>query len=144
VRRQLANDQATVAVQATGYALKRFGWRHGQRKFDVHRVPESSIIGTIRSDTGVPRQELYVSLKGPDGMSHWHQLDKDSLGQFRFIGLSGGGYRLAVRDERRQLLTDDHHVRAGQTLNLELTVSRLWESEFGKNESNGRADSRGH
>ena len=119
---QLGFDQATIAIQAPGYASRRFGWRQNVDGYLVSLVPESVVTGTIRSTSGTPLKGLSITLTGKNQSLRWAELHDDTNGQFRFDGLNSGNHSIEVRDERQRIFQSDVHVRAGQTFSLELKI----------------------
>jgi hypothetical protein len=93
----LAFGEATVLIQAPGFARKRMGWRDGREEVNAALAPEAVVAGQIRDADGRPVTEAVVNLMGDNGDQLGTELDVGSAGRFRFDQLASGNYTLIVR-----------------------------------------------
>jgi hypothetical protein len=121
----LAYDQATVLIQAPGYARYRIGWREHQKEMTVELAPEAILTGVVLGRQGKPLREYYVNVTfGGDQIAG--SVGPNDKGRFRIPALPAGDWQLKVRsdDGRTTLHEETITLKQGETKDLKIETSR--------------------
>jgi hypothetical protein len=117
--------EATVLVQAPGYARQRLGWRDRQKGLRVELAPEAVVAGEVHDAAGKPVKAFYVNL-----MSAGDQVSTsagpDDQGRFRIAELPAGKWTVVVRDAdgHATLHQEAISLKAGEMKELKLQAQK--------------------
>jgi hypothetical protein len=117
----LSFGDATVLVQAPGFARHRIGWRDRQKELRAELAPEAVLAGEVRDAAGAPLKAFYVNLsRSSDQISA--SVRPDDKGRFRITELPAGEWSVVVRsgDGRSVLYEEAVTLKAGQTRELKI------------------------
>ena len=88
--------EATVLVQATGFARLRFGWRDGSAELTVLLEPEAVVSGVVLDEQGRPMDDLRVTVIGEDGDQLSTEIETRDRGHFLIDGLPAGRHSFSI------------------------------------------------
>jgi uncharacterized GH25 family protein len=115
----LSFGEATLLVEAAGYARHRIGWRNGQQEMTAKLPPEAVIAGEVRDVNGAPLKEFQVSLSsGGDQINA--SAGPDAKGRFRIAELPAGVWGFTVRAGTSTLYQEQITLEAGKTKQLKI------------------------
>ena len=117
----LSFGDATVLVQAPGFARHRIGWRERQKELRAELAPEAVLAGEVRDAAGAPLKAFYVSLSRSSDQI-LASIRPDDKGRFRITELPAGEWTVVVRsgDGRSVLHEQAVTLKAGRTKELKI------------------------
>lgn len=110
----LSIGEATILVEAPGFARQRFPWRKGEKKFDVALVSESILVGQfpMKTEKG---GNLYGRLWSTSGDVISFAITDKQQGQFQVRELPAGKWELTI-DSTPKSIRQNIELKAGTTL----------------------------
>ncbi len=120
----LGFGEATVLVQAPGYARQRVGWRNGEKELTITLPPEAVIAGEVSEGAGKPVKAFYVSLLSGDHIST--SAGPDDKGRFRIAEIPAGTWTVIIygADGRSKLHQARITLKAGEMKELKVEVKK--------------------
>jgi hypothetical protein len=126
----LSFTEATVLVQAPGYAHQRLGWRDGRKELTVTLAPEAVLTGEVRAAAGAG-ETFYVNLMSSGDATRPGQaggdqisahIGRDARGRFRIAELPAGTWTVTVcdADGRETLHQSQVTLTEGETREMEV------------------------
>jgi beta-lactamase regulating signal transducer with metallopeptidase domain len=121
----LGFGDATMVVQAPGFARHRVSWRNGEKELTVKLEREAVLVGEVRDAAGKPVKEFYVNLtSGGDQISA--SVGPADKGKFRIAELPAGDWAIVLRatDGLTTLYDERVTLKAGDTKELRVVLAR--------------------
>jgi beta-lactamase regulating signal transducer with metallopeptidase domain/protocatechuate 3,4-dioxygenase beta subunit len=121
----LSFGDATVLVQAPGYARRRLGWRDRRKELEVELAPEAVLAGEVHEAGGEPVKAFYVRLmSGGDQIGTSY--GPDAKGRFRLGELPAGKWSIVIGREgdQKALYQETTTLGAGETRELPVVAKK--------------------
>jgi hypothetical protein len=120
----LSFGEATVLLQAAGYARHRLGWRNGQKELVAKLEPEAILTGEVRDAAGVPVKTFYVRLTASGDQVTTSS--PDEKGRFRLGELPAGTWAITITgaDGLATLHAGNVLLKAGEVKELKVEAKK--------------------
>jgi len=92
----LAFKEATVLIEAPGYARQKFGWRKEEAFFSITMVKEAILIGAVKIPNDWKDRDWYYRIVSNNGDSISSDIDPKTKGVFIVRELPEGNWTLEV------------------------------------------------
>ncbi len=92
----LSFSEATLLVEAEGFARKRVPWRKGEKTIDVKMAPQAVLAGQLESDASSEGIGFYATLLSPELEQIHVKIDGSQRGAFQIKELPAGKWTLMI------------------------------------------------
>jgi beta-lactamase regulating signal transducer with metallopeptidase domain len=116
---------ATLLVEAPGYARHKEGWRDGKKELTVTLPAEAVLAGEVHDAAGAPVKEVSVTLVS-GGDQIYASVGPDAKGRFRIAELPAGPWNITIRDADGLTTLHEKQVtlKAGEVKELSIEVKK--------------------
>jgi beta-lactamase regulating signal transducer with metallopeptidase domain len=121
----LSFGDATLLVEAPGYARHKEGWRDGKKELTVTLPAEAVLAGEVHDAAGAPVKDVSVTLDS--GGDHIYvSVGPDAKGRFRIAELPAGPWNVTIRDADglTTLYKTEATLKAGEVKELNIEVKK--------------------
>jgi hypothetical protein len=121
----LSFGDATLLVEAPGYARHKEGWRDGKKELTVTLPAEAVLAGEVQDAAGAPVKEVSVTLVS-GGDQIYVSVGPDAKGRFRIAELPAGQWNVKIRDADGLTTLHESQVilKAGEVKDLNIEANK--------------------